>query len=216
MFHDADEITLVLPQPLRASSWPFNGVAIERGPLVYSLKIDEEWESPETVAEMAGKIHGVYNLASRYPGLLAWNVYPKSPWNYGLDLDPEHLDEHIEVSQNNWRDEHPWNSNQPPIELMVPARRVIGWDLDREKEIVLEGGIHDPGIVPLEYDFKYDDPRWKRQGDFVFTPQLPTQSGSQIKLADERETLTLVPYGCAKLRLTIFPRVSGLRNPGNS
>lgn len=216
IFHNTDEITLVFPQQLRTTSWPLNGIAIERGPLVYSLKIDEEWESPEGVAEMAGKVLGIYNLASRFPGLLAWNVYPKSPWNYSLDIDPEHPHEQIEVNQNDWRDEHPWDSNQPPIELRVPARRVIGWELDREKEIVLEGGIQDPGLVPLEYDFKYDDPRWKRKGDFAFTPQLPAQSGSPIRLADEREMISLVPYGCAKLRLTIFPRVSGLRNPGNA
>jgi hypothetical protein len=79
--------------------------------------------------------------------------------------------------------------------------------LDRPSEITVEGGIDDPGLTPKEYDAKYDDPSWLRKGDFVLTPQLPTESTSGIRLADESELVTLVPYGCAKLRLTIFPRV---------
>jgi hypothetical protein len=93
---------------------------------------------------------------------------------------------------------------------------VIGWDLDRPSEITVEGGIDDPGLAAKEYDTKYDDPSWSRKGDFAFTPQLPTDSTSGIRLADESELVTLVPYGCAKLRLTIFPRVDRIAGGAHS
>ena len=47
----------------------------------------------------------------------------------------------------------------------------------------------------------------QRKGRFVLTPQLPTEGGPPVKLAEAREMVTLVPYGCARLRVTIFPQV---------
>lgn len=215
-FHDGDEIVVILPQEIKTTDWPSDGIALERGPLVYSLKIDEEWESPEKLLESAVGVLGVYNLRSRYPGLLGHNVYPKSPWNYALDIDNKNAAGKIRVTQNEWREDAPWSSSEPPIQLQVPARRIVGWDLDRPSEIILEGGIDDPGLAPEEYDTKYDDPSWSRKGDFVFTPQLPAKSNSGIRLAAETELVTLIPYGCARLRLTIFPRVDRLKSPGPS
>jgi hypothetical protein len=54
----------------RISRWENNSVAIERGPLVFSLKIDETWT----------KLEG----DSLAPD---WEVRPTTPWNYGLELD---------------------------------------------------------------------------------------------------------------------------------
>jgi hypothetical protein len=211
-FHNGDEVVVVLPQKIKTTDWPFDGIALERGPLVYSLKIEEEWEPSATSIESAVKLLGVYNLSSRYPGLLGHNVYPKSPWNYALDINAKNAASAIRITQNEWNEDAPWSTSEPPIQLQVPARRVVGWDLDRPSEIVLEGGIDDPGFVPKEYDTKYDDPRWSRKGDFAFTPQLPTQSSAGIQIAGETELVTLVPYGCAKLRLTIFPRANKLKH----
>jgi hypothetical protein len=206
-FHDGDEVVVILPQEVKASDWPSDGIALERGPLVYSLKISEEWESTDKLIQSAVELLGVYNLNWRYPGLLGRNVYPKSPWNYALEINAENVGSAARVTENEWHEDAPWSSNEPPIQLQVPARRVIGWDLDRPSEIVLEGGIDVPGLLPNGYDKRYDDPRWLLKGDFAFTPQLPNKSGSGIRLAEETELVTLVPFGCAKLRLTIFPRV---------
>ena len=110
-------------------------------------------------------------MNSRYPGLLGRNVYPKSHWNYALDINSENVGSAIRVTQDEWHEDAPWSAKEPPIQLQVPARRVIGWDLDRPGEIILEGGIDDPGLVSNQYDTRYDDPSWLRKGDFVFIPQ---------------------------------------------
>ena len=44
--------------------------AVERGPLVYSLKIGESWHRIKQTGPAAD-----------------WEVYPTTPWNYGLVLD---------------------------------------------------------------------------------------------------------------------------------
>ena len=191
-FSDQDEVVVILPQETKITSWPMDGIAVERGPLVYSLQIEEEWQSLDDVAEAVRQAVGIYFLPFRYPGLLAHNVYPKSPWNYALDLDPRHASQ-IQVMEMDWPDDHPWSRSAPPVLLKVPARRVAGWALDEPKEITQQGEWYHPQQL------------FTRHGDFAFTPQLPVASSMNLETATE--TVTLVPYGCAKLRLTIFPRV---------
>src|SRR5690606_19902232 len=59
---NGDSVELTLPMTLRQSRWHENSLAIERGPLVFALRIEEEW--------------------SQQPGF--WEVRPASPWNYAL------------------------------------------------------------------------------------------------------------------------------------
>lgn len=209
-YRDGDEIVVQLPQEIKSSTWPYGGIAIERGPLVYSLQIDEEWQTPKDAAEAAIGLLGAYNLQWHYPGLLANNVYPKSAWNYALDVDSKDMNSKVKVIESEWQDERPWSRTDPPIMLKVPARQITGWDLDRANEIIIEGGIDIPGLVPLNATSKGSAARFKKKGEFVFTPQLPVQQSDGIRLARKTETITLVPYGCAKLRVTIFPQVRAL------
>ena len=70
---DGTVIQLKLPMALKTQTRYHNSVAIERGPLVYSLKIEEEWRY----------ISGEYPHAD-------WEVHPLSIWNYALEIDREH------------------------------------------------------------------------------------------------------------------------------
>jgi hypothetical protein len=193
-FRNGDEVVVELPQETKLSDWPMDGVAVERGPLVYSLKIDEQWNTLEEAADAMRQATGVYYLPMRFPGLVARDAYPKSPWNYALAVDPEHVERDVKVIGLEWDEVHPWSHAAPPIELRVPARRVLGWELDTKSVVEQQGEWYHPEQI------------FTRQGNFVFTPQLPSGSGQQVSLAHETETVTLVPYGCAKLRLTIFPK----------
>jgi hypothetical protein len=201
-FRDNDEVVVVLPQEVKASMWPMDGIAVERGPLVYSLKIEEEWQSVEQVAEAAEAVIGIYDLNTKYPGLLARNAHPKSPWNYALEIDPESAAKDVQVSATEWQDEHPWSGSAPPISLRVPARRVIGWQLEETKELVQQG------------DWDHPQAMHTRRGQFALTPQLPSASGPPVRLGEAREMITLVPYGCARLRLIIFPQARKIDSLG--
>src|SRR5262249_13547959 len=69
---DADAVTLHLPMTLNLRTWPKNknAVSVEDGPLTFSLKIGEKYV--------------------RYGGKGDWQeleVFPTTPWNYGLVLD---------------------------------------------------------------------------------------------------------------------------------
>ena len=123
-FHPGDEVTLTLPMKLALTRWPRNGIAIERGPLVYSLPIEGKWTS---------RVEPKYTTAE-YP---SWELNPVSEWNYGIALKEERLEHQIEVRKSpviesadgGW---DPWEN--PPIALRLAARKIENWELNANPE----------------------------------------------------------------------------------
>jgi hypothetical protein len=147
---DGDSIELTLPMAVETERRYHDSVTIKRGPLVYSLKIGERWE----------KIRGDEPHAD-------YAVHPTTPWNYGLQIDPENPQ--VEVIKNTVGDVV-YGPDTAPIEIRVKGRRIPEWGLEANS------------AGPL--------------------PQSPVYSTEPL------EELTLVPYGCAKLRITEFPLVA--------
>ena len=83
-------------------------VAIERGPLVYSLRIDGKWK----------KLRG----QDPYAG---WEVYPKSPWIYALAIDREHPERSITFEERPVGD-HPFSQDGAPVVAKVKGPRLPG------------------------------------------------------------------------------------------
>ncbi len=175
-FAPNDRVTLRLPMTLKLSHWPHGGIGIERGPLVFALRVAERWEVDKDEKRQT-------------PDFPAWNLYPDSPWNYALCVDEKSLATAVEVRFNALAGD-PWRPECAPIELRIPARRVRGWNLVRKRQITTH----------------YFGRTAKRQGDFQFTPQLPEPEALPARLAAKLETVTLVPYGCTHLRISIFPQ----------
>ena len=46
-WHDGDEAVIEFNAPVRVSYWYDNAAVIERGPLVYSLRMEEQWRKHE-------------------------------------------------------------------------------------------------------------------------------------------------------------------------
>ena len=83
-----------------------NSVAIERGPLVFSYPIGEDW------------------LKLRDRGMTAdWQVYPTTQWNYGLRTDPLKV---IESPVG----EGPFTLKGVPVKVEVKGRKLPGWQAE--------------------------------------------------------------------------------------
>ncbi len=189
-FKNGDVIQLVLPQSLRMSTWPQDGIAIERGPLVYSLKLNETY-TPD-----------LYTGETPAPQQVRYNVTTNSPWNYALHVRADNLEEKVKVIFHKNSDT-PWSVQSAPIELQVPAYRLNNWKPDIREVILREDFYASERKGLLK--------KWNVLGDtikghYVFTPQIPKRDETFSQLSGTPEIISLIPYGCAKLRITIFPQ----------
>jgi hypothetical protein len=170
LWSPGDTVELTLPMKVVLTPRSRGAVAVERGPLVYALKIAHVWKK----------------LRERFPGFPDWECRPGSAWNFALCLvleegtgpdapivvakDPP-AGSYFTVNHPTVPEESsPWEF--PPIELTCKARQVKGWDL-------------------LEGDVTPDVPR------SPVTPDSPV------------EQISLVPYGCTRIRITHFPVAAG-------
>ena len=94
-----DCLELDFPMSVELTYWENNAVAVRRGPLLYSLKIDEGWEKVEKY-KIPYENEWIGNFGGSFP---RWKIRPKSPWNYALMLkdgllaDAEEADENREI-----------------------------------------------------------------------------------------------------------------------
>ena len=111
LWRQGDKIEIVLPMDARVSHWYHNSVAVERGPLVYSLQIGEQWTK-----------------ATDRPQVPDWAVEPTTPWNYGLLLDEANPKTSIQVEERALG-AYPFSSEGAPVLLKAKGRRVPEWKL---------------------------------------------------------------------------------------
>lgn len=109
-----DVVSLKMPMELKTSRWYEFSAAIERGPLVYSLKIRDE-----SRAKDRGDKYKVFN-----------EVFPKDDWNFALHNDDiANPAKHIVVKENSWDGAYPWNLENAPVELKMRGIRLTEWKL---------------------------------------------------------------------------------------
>ena len=116
-----DRIEIYFPMEVGASTWYENSVAIERGPLVYALKMNENWKKTEVDESRFG---------SHY-----YNVTSDTPWNYGLvNFDRNKAAEHatVKIDSEKQKAIYPWNLENAPVEIKMKARRIPSWGIYNE------------------------------------------------------------------------------------
>jgi uncharacterized protein len=112
IWRQGDRVELTFPMRVRATRWHSDSVALERGPLVYSLRMGEDWRK----------------IAQHGPAA-DWEVHPTTPWNYGLLVDPANPDRSARVVERPIG-KFPFSPEGAPVELLVHGRRVPAWTLE--------------------------------------------------------------------------------------
>ena len=124
--------------PMKAkTSRRYNGaVALERGPLVYSLKIGEEWKRVNANKPHRELPHGDFE------------VRPTTAWNYGLLLDEKNPDKSVAFEELPVG-EKPFSPEGAGMEAKVKGRRLPGWKLAHGWAAEVPPGLQGSG-EPLE------------------------------------------------------------------
>jgi uncharacterized protein len=128
-----DRVVLTLPMRVGASRWFNDSVAVERGPLVYALRVGTEWREVT---------QGMKNPA-RAPAK-DWELQPTTPWNYALAIDPSAIGDRVQVREKPVG-AVPFSLDGAPIELTVPGRRLAAWTL-------VDGSADAPPRSPVRSD----------------------------------------------------------------
>jgi hypothetical protein len=113
----ATEVNLVLPMAPALVKGYRGAIAIERGPLIYSLRIGEEWR----------RVHA--DLPYRELPHADWEVHPTTPWNYALAISDATLAQSIRFHEHPVR-EYPFSPDGAPITATVLGRRAPAWTME--------------------------------------------------------------------------------------
>lgn len=122
-WNEGDQLTLELPMQVEASYWYGGSAVIERGPLLYALKMNEKWEKKSFEGKKAEQYGSWY-----------YEVTSDTPWNYALmrrTLDPKEIQSHFTVEKAPTLAAYPWNAENAPITIKAKARPVKDWTLYR-------------------------------------------------------------------------------------
>lgn len=108
-----DQISLELPMQVKSIALPGNGIAFERGPIVYSLAIGAETTVKDTRVLDGVKFTSTYKKPNE-----TWNVAPLD--TAGIKV----------IETNDFS--NPWDVNNTPVKLEMNAVTVSNWSLYRE------------------------------------------------------------------------------------
>lgn len=118
-----DQLSLHFPMQVKSEQWYDGAAVIERGPLLYALKMNERWEKKNFEPEKAGQYGAWY-----------YEVTSDSPWNYALtqrNLRPEAIQQNFVVEKAATVAAYPWNVADAPITIRTKGKRLNGWTLYR-------------------------------------------------------------------------------------
>ncbi|WP_346238367.1 beta-L-arabinofuranosidase domain-containing protein [Niabella insulamsoli] len=156
-----DKVVLQMPMHIFKDTWYENSISVERGPLVYALKIGEQETRVKNVKDP--QQHGDSYL----------EIKPATPWNYGLNaVSAADFPKQFTVDQKAVG-AYPWTAAAAPITLKTKGRRIPEWQLYNE----MSG--------PIPYSIMYNEGIEKQK----------------------EAAITLIPYGCTRLRISQFPVV---------
>lgn len=119
-----DQIVLHLPMKVTTSNWYENSVAVERGPLVYALRMEEKWEKKTFEGNESTQFGQSY-----------YEVTSPTKWNYGIvPFNQKNMQESFKVTIDKEKQagNYFWNVENAPIQIRVKAKEITSWQLYNE------------------------------------------------------------------------------------
>jgi len=140
-------VQLELPMHIFKNSWYENSISVERGPLIYALKIGEEWKKVKNEKDPIEYGDSYYE------------VYPTTPWNYGLiNVADDKMEKAFTIVKNSAVTNFPWNPDGAPIQLKTKAKQIPSWKLYNDM------------AGPIPYSITYQLTTLKESEEIILIP----------------------------------------------
>src|SRR5258706_14263332 len=104
-----DRVEIHFPVKPRVTRWYHNSVAVERGPVIFSLNVAAAWKKLRTRGMTAD-----------------WEVNPKSGWNYALEVNEKTAESGLKVTEQK-ANKDVFTLNGAPVRIEVKGRKVQEW-----------------------------------------------------------------------------------------
>ncbi len=175
---NGDVFALQIPLKVATETRYNRSVSIRRGPLYFALRIGKRYQRVSLDNEPN-------TMSIEYKGAVDWEIHPTTAWNYGLMIDRE----------------------APQRSVSVRKRPLTGYPFADRGDMIYDHGKNAYEAwqfdAPLVMSIKGKRiPAWTMKNN---SADVPPQS--PVRSAETVEELTLVPYGCTRLRIAEFPRI---------
>lgn len=130
---NGDLVNLNLPKNLSLRKWEknHNSVSLNYGPLTFSLKIKENYVESRSDKNAIGD--SKWQKTADTDNWPTYEIYPGSPWNYGLILTGD-INEDFEIVEKKWpKDNFPFTNENSPIYLKARAKKIESWKIGDTK-----------------------------------------------------------------------------------
>lgn len=120
-WRSGDCLNVTFPARVAVSRWYDEAAVVERGPLIYALRMDEKWERHEMEPGKQA-LYGPYY----------YEVTSDSPWNFCLpkaNVRPEAVAESFVVEDDGEMAPYPWTLDGSPVKIRTRANRLGDWTL---------------------------------------------------------------------------------------
>ena len=173
-----DEVNVTLNMPVFTERRHNNSIAVRKGPLYFALRIGKEFSQVQLDAKSYRTIN--------YMGSADWQIKPTTAWNYGVNLDPQQPENAINVQRFSLHD-YPF-ADRGDMVYIEQWDSHLSWQ--HEAPVIIKVPAH-------------KIPKWH-----IVHNSAGETPASPVSVDTPEEKVTLVPYGCARLRIAEFPVVT--------
>jgi hypothetical protein len=125
---EATTVRLHFPMTVNLQRRYHNSISIDRGPLVYALRIGEDWR------QIGGELPSG-----------DWEVYPTTAWNHGLVIDIDHPEDSFRFEERSLGN-CPFSPQGAPVVAKVMGRRLPEWKIEQDAA----GSLPESPVVTTE------------------------------------------------------------------
>ncbi|WP_050697065.1 CBM35 domain-containing protein [Anaeromassilibacillus senegalensis] len=140
-----DTVDVDFPMEIHTSTWYNNSTAVERGPLIYTIHVKEDWHTPDPEMDDPRVLKMSPGGVAPTKAFPSREVTPASRWNYALVYDQDDPSASFDVTVADEIALQPFHTANAPVTIRATGQIVPEWQL-------LNNVVPEPPYSPIQAD----------------------------------------------------------------